>query len=405
MIRKLIFAAWILILTFDVNACTTAIISGKCTPDGRPILWKHRDSGAFENKLMYFNDGAYPYIGLINSNDSLGSEVWAGSNSAGFSIMNSASYNLIIGEDPERKDEEGIFMKRALQQCATLEDFEQLLNETAGDRGIEANFGVIDAHGGAAYYETDHHHYFKIDADDPAAAPFGYIIRTNYSFSGKIDTGYGFIRYQTAADLFYQAVAENKLSLQFVITEADRNIYQSLTKTDLRKPPLPVSKDHTKYVSFEDYINRYTSVSTMIVHGVMPGESPDLTTIWTIPGFPLCSVAVPAWVAAGSKLPSELTAPGAENSPLCAKALQLKNRSFPIQRGSGKKYLNLSELLNQQGDGILQMLPAIENKIIIRTEPFLIKWRSDGFNKKEAQTLYDILDQMIKSEFNKHFGF
>ncbi len=405
MIKKLIFAALSFIFIFDLYACTTAIISGKCTPDGRPILWKHRDSGTFENKLMYFDDGSYHYIGLINSDDSLGTEVWAGSNSAGFSIMNSASYNLIIGKEPERKDEEGIFMKRALQQCATLEDFEQLLNETAGDRGIEANFGVIDAHGGAAYYETDHNHYFKIDADDPAAAPFGYIIRTNYSFSGKIDTGYGFIRYQTAEELFYQAVAENNLSVRFVVTKADRNIYQSLIKTDLRKPPIPPSKDHTKFVSFEDYINRYTSVSTMIVHGVMPGESPDLTTIWTIPGFPLCSVAVPTWVAAGPELPSELTAPGDTNSPLCEKALQLKNKCFPIKRGSGKKYLNLAQLLNREGDGILQITPVIENKIIDKADPFLLKWQDDGFNKKEAQALYDIFDEIIKSDFNRYFGF
>ncbi len=73
----------------DLKACTTAIISGKYTTDGRPLLYKHRDSGFYQNKLMYFKDGAYEYIGLVNSEDVEGIEVWSGSNSAGFAIMNS----------------------------------------------------------------------------------------------------------------------------------------------------------------------------------------------------------------------------------------------------------------------------------------------------------------------------
>ena len=43
-------------------ACTTAVISGKSTKDGRPILWKHRDSESYQNKLRLFNDGAFTYV-------------------------------------------------------------------------------------------------------------------------------------------------------------------------------------------------------------------------------------------------------------------------------------------------------------------------------------------------------
>ena len=31
------------------NACTSAIISGKVTPDGRPIMWKNRDAENLKN--------------------------------------------------------------------------------------------------------------------------------------------------------------------------------------------------------------------------------------------------------------------------------------------------------------------------------------------------------------------
>ena len=72
-------------------ACTTAVISGSNTSDGRPLLIKHRDSGFEHNRLVYFTDGDYDYIGLVNSVDSSNSEVWAGTNSAGFCIINSTA--------------------------------------------------------------------------------------------------------------------------------------------------------------------------------------------------------------------------------------------------------------------------------------------------------------------------
>ena len=67
-----IFLSLIFIFVISINdlfSCTTAVVSGKYTEDGRPILWKHRDSDFNNNKLMYFTDGKYDYIGLINSED------------------------------------------------------------------------------------------------------------------------------------------------------------------------------------------------------------------------------------------------------------------------------------------------------------------------------------------------
>ena len=75
-----------------VYACTSVIISGKASPDGRPIMWKHRDTGFLDNRLEYVKGEKYNFIGLVNSTESTSvSEVWIGSNEAGFSIMNTAS--------------------------------------------------------------------------------------------------------------------------------------------------------------------------------------------------------------------------------------------------------------------------------------------------------------------------
>ena len=198
-------------------ACTTAIISGKYTKDGRPMMWKVRDSDYAKNSLMYFNDGKYSYVGLINSEDTEGKQVWGGSNSAGFSIMNSASFNVNLGDTTSKKDLEGYFMRKALQSCATLEEFEELLRNNPKPMGLAAHFGVIDAKGGAAFYEVNNYTFTKFDANDPAVAPNGYVLRTNFSFTGKKDIGYGFVRYQTAQELLFDAAGKGSLDYQTLI--------------------------------------------------------------------------------------------------------------------------------------------------------------------------------------------
>lgn len=378
-----------------ISACTTAIVSGKFTPDARPLLWKHRDSGTFQNELKYFKDGKYDYIGLINADDSLGNEVWSGSNSTGFAIMNAASYNLNTNDTTQVKDREGLVMKKALQECATLLDFEMLLDSLPKPLGVEANFGVIDARGGAAYYETGNFTYRKFDVNDPRIAPFGYIIRTNYSFTGQPDQGYGYIRYLTVEKLFYQAAAENRLTFRFILQDVSRSLKHSLTNVDLFKPPFPANFTTSQFVCLRDFIPRFTSVSAMLIQGVCAGESPDLTTIWTILGFPLSSVVVPTWVAAGSGLPKVVLEDESGNAPLCKMALDLKRRCFPVSRGSGPNYLNLAALVNRKNTGIRQQLQPLEEQILRQLKPMLAKWRREGLNPVEVLKFYQWIDRTI----------
>ena len=44
-----------------LSACTSAVISGKVTPDGRPLLWKNRDTDFPQNSVRYFSGGRYPF--------------------------------------------------------------------------------------------------------------------------------------------------------------------------------------------------------------------------------------------------------------------------------------------------------------------------------------------------------
>jgi hypothetical protein len=386
-----------------IQACTTAIISGKNTPDGRPILLKHRDTSFLQNKLMYFRDGKYEYIGLVNSEDSVGNEIWAGCNQTGFAIMNSQSYNLNINDTTSLKDKEGVIMKRALQTCASIDDFDELLRTLPKPLGVESNFGVIDALGGAAYFETSNFDFVKIDANNPITAPFGYLIRTNYSFSRTEQTGYGYIRYFTVEELFYQASAVNNLTHRFLLQDISRCLKHSLTKSDLIKE-IPDNSLSAKFVFFRDYIPRFSSASTVVIQGVKSDESPLFTTMWTILGFQLCSVAVPTWVIAGENLPQVLAADKNGTAPLCDMALTLKNQCFPVQRGSGETYLNLSALLNKEGTGILQMLLPLEMDILRETNERMLYWREKGMDIQEIQQYYRSLDEKILDHYHNILG-
>ncbi len=62
------------------------------------MLWKNRDADGSDNQVVFLADGKYPYVGLVNRGDTMGLQIWAGANTAGFAIMNSASYNLESGD-------------------------------------------------------------------------------------------------------------------------------------------------------------------------------------------------------------------------------------------------------------------------------------------------------------------
>jgi hypothetical protein len=394
--KKLIFLFLILVFSSrSIFPCSSAVISGRATPDGRPLLWKHRDAREQENDLRYFQGEKYDFIGMKNTEDTTGTQVWMGSNSAGFSIINTNAYNLDKGGYKGLMDQDGFFMKKALGVCAVLEDFEKYLGDTRGARGVLANFGVIDARGGAAFYEVDPFFYEKYDANDPRTAPSGYLIRTNYAFSGRGPRGGGYIRYQTLENLFYWKNMDRDFTPEFLLLNATRCLKHSVLQIDLECADLPDHEGQTRIIPFRDYIVRGESVSTMVIQGVKSGEDPRLTTLWTIPSFQLSCLTVPVWVAVGDNLPSSVMSREGKPAPLSEKALSLKKKCFPVPAWEGRDYLDLSHVLNKQGTGILQKVRLGDRKIIGRTLELLSQWRMKGFQKSEALEHYQWVDQTV----------
>ena len=391
-----------LISVISIYPCTTAIVSGKATDDGRPLLLKNRDADALQNKLVYFFDGKYKFIGLVNSVEKENKDVWCGFNADGFGIMNSASYNLKMNDTTTIADLEGRIMKLALETCATLEDFEKLLNDLPKPLGVEANFGVIDANGGAAYYETDNFKFIKYDVNDPSVAPNGYLIRTNYSMAGEDNKGYGYIRYATASGLFENQTKNGKLSFEFLINDVPRCLVHSFTKTDLTKS-LPANESEANYIFFRDYIPRHSSSAAIVVQGVKENESASLTTMWTILGFPLTSVIIPVWLLEDGMMPNVLQADETGNAPLCNVALQLKDKVFSSQNDASENYLNLSALMNKENSGVRQKLIPIEEQVLTKAKNILTDFRKNGIKYSEVKEFYNWIDNDVYNDIKSKF--
>lgn len=371
----------------SAKACTSAIFTGKCTPDGRPLLWKHRDTGALENRIEHFPAGKerkYSFIGLVNSlkNEN---DVWTGTNEVGFSIMNTASYNL-QEKKAEVEDREGAVMYEALGSCKTLADFEKMLDKMKKPLGVEANFGVIDADGGAAYYEVNNYKWTKIDVNDPKVAPEGFLVYTNHSFTGRINKGSGYIRYANANSIVYQQwIRGGEFTPKWIFDNLSRSYYNSLLDLDLAKTPEAVPSG---WFIDQDFIPRRSTSASIVVKGVKPGENPELTVMWTILGYPPCGVAVPLFEKAGANQPAVMMKSGeSKTCKMDDECLERRSKVFSNKRSNAKNYFNFRLAMSY-----IEQLAPVEEFNFLNTEAFMEQQYSKGsINLEDLQYLYGTL--------------
>jgi len=111
-------------LLLGQEECSVGVAVGKATIDGKPLLWKNRDSSDRNNSIHFFKRDNLAFVAVIKSGDT--NKVWMGVNSAGFAIINSSSKDL----EGKKSTENGIYMKKALELCRSVDDFGKLLRET-----------------------------------------------------------------------------------------------------------------------------------------------------------------------------------------------------------------------------------------------------------------------------------
>lgn len=352
----------------SVFACTSAIISAELNPYGRPLLWKNRDTSASDNKIEYIpgKNGEFAYVALFNASDTLLREAWMGMNEYGFAVMNTASYNL-KDDDVAQKDmdKEGLVMAIALKSCKTVEDFGHLLDSLPRPMGVEANFGVIDAYGNGAYFETNNHSYQRYNLDD---SPDKILIRTNYSKSGRPDEGFGFIREANAKHLLTPFVETGTIAPEVLTETLSRSFYHSLLNKDM-------SEEGDKWVIDQDFIPRFTSTATIVIEGCPP-LNPDQELIpedltrqyimWTGLGYPPCSEIIPVWCT-NNGVDESLRGNKSGTSPQCDIVKERKREVFPFTMGNGEKYIDMTRLFNEEGTGYVQTLSPVNISVYNKT--------------------------------------
>jgi hypothetical protein len=385
-----------------VWACSSAVISGKITPDGRPLLWKNRETGHLRNHMAYVNGEKYDFVANVNSdNYPAQKEAWIGYNTAGFALMNTQSYNLVKGDiaDDDRGPDNGKVMYRALEVCATVADFCHFLDTIQKPSGIEANFGVIDAQGGAAMFEVDEHTYKMFDANDPNVAPHGYIARTNFSNGGELNVGYGYVRYLEVERVLSKACAMGGITPQLIFTDLARSFRNNILDIDLKSGDFNAPKA-SGWFTDQDFIPRKDTSCSIVVQGVKKGENPELGIVWTILGYPPTSVAVPLWVK--DNLPAVVSYnKELEASPLSAASLQLaQDKVFHYKQGGGTNhYLHWENLYNLQGTGIMQNMMKVEDEVYRNTLPLIQEFNQNKkVDSKKLDAFYQELEEYLEGQ-------
>jgi len=368
------------------------VVSGKVTADGRPLLWKNRDTGNPNNKVVFIQGRVYAFLAVVNSTDNEAKHIWQGINSQGFAIMNSLSTDL--GTSPQSYMENGSFMRRALEECADVEEFEKMLLTSQGQRKVAANYGVIDARGNACFFETGSDSFTKFDANDPRIAPQGYIVRTNYAFTApKEKEGGGYIRFERISHLFQRAAAENQLSLRFILQVASRDLVNEKIHTDPQSLLRAQDPSTPYYIRTNDTINRISTASVSVFHGAATPEQAYTATMWTMLGQPICSVAIPLWVHAGTV---PLVLGGKGNAPMNELSKELLAYLYPDRRGNMKQYLNATRLLTYGENGFIPRLIAIENELMESVSGKLEIWSEA---KPDQQTVADYVNRAAQQAY------
>jgi len=351
----------------DAMACTTAMVSRSATNDGTPLLWKNRDTGDQSNKVIYVNAMPYTYLAIVNHDDSSERLAWGGVNSAGFAIEDSDAYNLDLvakAERPNSENQVATFMADALRTCATVDDFEALVKKSMGPTfNGTSNYGVIDAHGGVASFEVSLKNYKRYDAKDTDAK---YVLKTNFSWIGPDATGHGYTRFDRETTLFNKANGNisNKFVLEGPARDLGSNLLHNPSPADWKTFPA----DTPYWVQADFTIDRDTTASTILIRGVHAGEDPLHSTLWIILGEPLCSIAVPLWVAAG-QTPAEVRE-GAD-APIAREALRLKHILRPLKGVDNFEFVDVTKLDNASGTGWLPENLKVEQEILDATQKFL----------------------------------
>ncbi|MDZ7295323.1 MAG: T9SS type A sorting domain-containing protein [candidate division KSB1 bacterium] len=353
------------------DECTIGVASGRATQDGRPLVWKTRDADQAHNEVRWVTTASYSFVAVVSAGSTT---PWMGVNERGFAILNSQSSDLQAGSSGPGN---GTLMKEALGSCATVAEFQALLDRTnLTGRTTQANFAVIDSTGAAAIFETAGNQYWKYDANDSLVAPHGYVVRTNFALHGGGTSGIE--RYHRSLKLIGDFYAGDSLSYRSII----RTQMRDFSDGNSNSVPVPfparwLSNRPFGYIYCYLSICRSTSVSAAVIQGVLPGEPARSSTMWAILGQPAGAIAVPYWPVGNTPVEAN----GEPTAPLCDAALAIKNLLFDYTENSN--YIDSYKLRDGKGGGFWARLFPAEDAIFVTAESLTVVWRGGAAPPQE----------------------
>lgn len=372
---------------FFVNACTIVAVSGRVTSDGRPMLLKNRDSSLGTQNMQIVNGQNYTYLCIFSLNYGY---ALSGFNEVGFSIVNSLSLNM----PNSNNDWNAYIIQLALEQCATVADFEHMLDTITKPIPVTSNYGVMDALGNVAIIEVNADTYVTYNADN---VDCGYLIRTNYSMS-QDTTGLHLTnpsslpRYLITSSFLEDAVSTNGYLTKEDLLGITRCMVNSEGEDLCDMAPFD-ENDYTP-VDFRFYVPRYSSTSGMVIQGLLPGENPNLTVAWTMVGPPMTSVTVPYLITPLHVLPNKSKMGSNGHSWFSNKGHQLKNNCFV-----NNTTLDLAKLYNMSGTGVMQKIQSIEDEIMERGNRLVDKLRAGNASCYDIETYYSWVDGYVEEMY------
>jgi hypothetical protein len=374
---------WIL-LNLPGYASTIGMIGGDATIDGRPLLVKNRDNSANANQEFYYNDsGPYHYISV--SYAGVEDQAWGGANELGFYINNADAWNF--DDEVPGPDDDGIIMDLALRTCQTVDDFQTIMDSTdIAGRTLPTMYGVMDATGSGAIFEAASYEHYRFNLGDTTAAPNGYMVRANFAYEGGA-YHLGQHRHDRFLALVDSAYAGNFISHLFIT----QTIQMDIVNEEIDPYPLPY-EGHDGQLPYglihsHDAINRDITRSGFTIQGIRQGEDPLLTTIWALVGEPICTVALPLWIHAGST-PVEFD--GTEFSAINLKAQAF--RDYLYETNWDDDALDTWKMVDERGEGLIPYINALEIQMATRGDSALNVWRNQGLpSSTEVENFQDVI--------------
>ena len=304
-------------------ACRSGVADGEVTVDGRSIAWKVRQLDWQRNHLVYKHVGEptygpdgglgglvrYAYVAMIDPNPDQavppGNEVRQGLNTAGLTCSHNAmsqsqnwgwpnSHFLAnmsaISEVHDYIENRGItpgsfYFLNDADNYAALWELHDSADRSDGKGRQRFRYATTET--------TRDAQFITISGgveDGRVVNRSGFAVRANtghYSGNGNTSFGDGADTPGTT-EFVTDQIARNKAAL------LNLGRYGGLTVKTLFQGMI----GHTGATDEYDFVREFnpsTTVGATAVHGVLPGEDPRLSTMWTALGHTDFSIAVPVW--------------------------------------------------------------------------------------------------------------